>query len=558
MPEITKRFTFFSDNPQVFVYNLSDYLKYEIAKSKIKSRSNYYYFIFLIFLVLADNIFTMFIQNDNLKILKNMNNLLQIYERNLKKIKLKYFYKYKIAIVVIKKNIKQTFFFTLNKQSIHNKLYDLKKKEKQKNELTKKKNKEENKQYLIIPKLESKLNHIQNYHINNPILTIRNFLEKNKFFREESKLQSSQFSPITELLKGNNQQKKKNKKIIIDNQKLNDNNIKKIFTLNIPNYLNKKNKKVLKDKNQFRKIQSSSNVNSNILKEKRTNNPSNLTTISGNLSLLFTSRLKKERKNLDDKKEKKLKKKKNSQINISCSTITNDKGTNYLTGSRTEHLSTLNFEEKNKNDKRKSYSNDYNENIKTRKIPYSFSSRPINNNYSSSNKVNYYFSSMHEISYEKFNIRNNRNNLLNNYLENDDFSKRLSLQNTKSKTATIIIEGINTINSTIKNNSNCQTIKKHNNNDLEIVSNIVRENIINKKNENYNNINQSNNTERKNSNNISLQTISDSKLLDLASQYVKTDESLERFRLLTKIENKKLNQQKGTLKINKRTKSPLY
>ncbi len=40
MPEITKRFTFFSDNPQVFVYNLSDYLKYEIAKGNIKSRSN--------------------------------------------------------------------------------------------------------------------------------------------------------------------------------------------------------------------------------------------------------------------------------------------------------------------------------------------------------------------------------------------------------------------------------------------------------------------------------------------------------------------------------------
>ena len=266
-------------------------------------------------------------------------------------------------------------------------------------------------------------------------------------------------------------------------------------------------------------------------------------------------------KNLNYKKKKKLKKKKNSQINISCSTITNDKGTNYLTGSRTEHLSTLNFEEKNKNDKRKSYSNDYNENIKTKKIPYSYSSKPINNNYSLSNKGNYYFSPRHEISNEKCKIRNNRNNrnnLLNNFLEHDDFSKRLSLQNTKSKTATIIIEGINTINSTIKNNSNCQTIKKHNNNDLEIVSNIVRENIINKKNENYNNINQSNNTERKNSNNISLQTISDSKLLDLASQYVKTDESLERFRLLTKIENKKLNQQKGTLKINKRTKSPLY
>ena len=37
------------------------------------------------------------------------------------------------------------------------------------------------------------------------------------------------------------------------------------------------------------------------------------------------------------------------QINISNSTITNDKVSNYITISRTEHLSTLNLEDKNKN-----------------------------------------------------------------------------------------------------------------------------------------------------------------------------------------------------------------
>lgn len=101
MSEITKRLTFFSDNPQIFVYNLSDYLKYEIAKSNIKSKSNVYFI--LIILVLADNIFTMFIQNDNLKIFNIIKNLLHIYERCIKKIKQKYFYKYKITIEVIKK-----------------------------------------------------------------------------------------------------------------------------------------------------------------------------------------------------------------------------------------------------------------------------------------------------------------------------------------------------------------------------------------------------------------------------------------------------------------------
>ena len=45
MSEITKRLTFFSDNPQIFVYNLSDYLKYEIAKSNIKSKSNVYFIL---------------------------------------------------------------------------------------------------------------------------------------------------------------------------------------------------------------------------------------------------------------------------------------------------------------------------------------------------------------------------------------------------------------------------------------------------------------------------------------------------------------------------------
>ena len=51
---------------------------------------------------------------------------------------------------------------------------------------------------------------------------------------------------------------------------------------------------------------------------------------------------------------------------------------------------------------------------------------------------------------------------------------------------------------------------------------------------------------------ITLQTISDSKLFDLASKYVKTDESLERFRFL----NKK-GKKKGSLKFKKFTGSPI-
>ena len=65
-------------------------------------------------------------------------------------------------------------------------------------------------------------------------------------------------------------------------------------------------------------------------------------------------------------------------------------------------------------------------------------------------------------------------------------------------------------------------------NTLEIQSKVVNEKIINNE---YNNDKLS----RKSSNSqITIQTISDSKLFDIASYYVKTDESLERFRILNK------------------------
>ena len=209
------------------------------------------------------------------------------------------------------------------------------------------------------------------------------------------------------------------------------------------------------------------------------------------------------------------------QINISNSTITNDKVSNYITISRTEHLSTLNLEDKNKNDKRKSYSNDFND--------FKRKSNNIN-----SIKNTYYFSQRNEISYERYSHRiNTTNNLLNNYLESqDDTLKKLSFQNSKNKTATLYFEG-----NTIKNNKN----------NLKIVSEIVNEKFNQKENESNRNISNNNSNQM-----ITLQTISDSKLFDLASKYVKTDESLERFRYLNKIGKKK-----GSLKFKKFTGSPI-
>lgn len=62
-----KKITFSSNIPETYVLNLADYLKYDISKNINKSKSN---ILFLIILVLADNIFNMFIKNDNNKIIK--------------------------------------------------------------------------------------------------------------------------------------------------------------------------------------------------------------------------------------------------------------------------------------------------------------------------------------------------------------------------------------------------------------------------------------------------------------------------------------------------------
>ena len=474
----------------------------------------------------------MFVVNDNNKIKNTMNRLLYIYEKSLKKKKLNYFLKYKLIIELMKKTITQYFYFSLKKQDIYNKLYDTKKRENNLNEIIKKTNEEQNKQCTFSPKIKSKFNPIHNYCIiTSTPLTMRNYFAKNKIFLEESKGQSTLSGTINNNNNNNieynslyiNSNRKRNKKNNLYENKSND-NIIKIPVFNVSNHF-----KNTKEKNHFRKI--SSNVkktnDNNINKVKTENNlfqPFNLTSIQENLSLLFSSRLKNKKEQKIENKTEKIENMKNKilkQINISNSTITNDKVSNYITISRTEHLSTLNLEDKNKNDKRKSYSNDFN-NFKRK-------SNNIN-----SIKNTYYFSQRNEISYERYSHRiNNTNNLLNNYLESqDDTLKKLSFQNSKNKTATLYFEG---------------NIIKNNKNNLKIVSEVVNEKFNQNENESNRNVSNNNSNQM-----ITLQTISDSKLFDLASKYVKTDESLERFRYLNKIGKKK-----GSLKFKKFTGSPI-
>ena len=92
----------------------------------------------------------------------------------------------------MKKTITQYFYFSLKKQDIYNKLYDMKKRENNLNEIIKKTNEEQNKQCTFSPKIKSKFNPIHNYCIiTSTPLTMRNYFAKNKIFLEESKGQST-------------------------------------------------------------------------------------------------------------------------------------------------------------------------------------------------------------------------------------------------------------------------------------------------------------------------------------------------------------------------------
>ena len=181
-------------------------------------------------------------------------------------------------------------------------------------------------------------------------------------------------------------------------------------------------------------------------------------------------------------------------------------------GSRTEHLSTLNHELNNSKkliDKKKKNSSEGFYTFKNGIIPYTYSTSRKSSNFISPKSI------------DRNNIITNRSNYFgtfSNYLNNSRDENKI---NNKRK------------NTDGNSGSRSNNINSNNYlNTLEIQSKVVNEKIINDEYKNDRLSRISSNSQ------MTIQTVSDSKLFDIASFYVRTDESLERFRILNKYNKK--------------------
>ena len=484
---------------------------------------------------MSDTIFTMFIVNDNLKIMKILKRLLLIYKRSLHIKKIINFHKYQLKINLLKQYQYQKFGFNLNKQNIHDKLFNgLKLKEERLNELIRKYNEEEEKLYSFTPQINNTriiinpnpIKLFQNYPIQNPMKFNSIPYENNKENYTNKKYPMS-LTP--------KQISKSIPKIISRNLNENFNTInsdntynekKYKYSFDIPNYIKgkKKGNKSFSENNKIRKIITNPNFTKpylNTLNDGKINynlpvKTLSTSSISENLSLLFSSRLRIDTKKIYNRKDipNQSKKVKKSLFDNSSSSNLNEKGTNYMTekGSRTEHLSTLNHELNNSKkliDKKKKNSSENFYPFRTGIIPYT---------YSTSRKSTYFISPK---STDRNNIIINRSNYFgtfSNYLNNSRDENKLN--NRRKNT-----DGTSSKSNNINSNNYLNT--------LEIQSNVVNERIINNEYKNDKLSRISSNSQ------MTIQTISDSKLFDLSSKYVKTDESLKKYRNLNKIGTKK-------------------
>ena len=480
---------------------------------------------------MSDNIFTMFIVNDNLKIMKILKRLLLIYKRSLHIKKIINFHKYQLKINLLKQYQYQKFGFNLNKQNIHDKLFNgLKLKEERLNELIRKYNEEEEKLYSFTPQINNTriiinpnpIKLFQNYPIQNPMKFNSIPYENNKENYTNKKYPMS-LTP--------KQISKSIPKIISRNLNENFNTInsdntynekKYKYSFDIPNYIKgkKKGNKSFSENNKLRKIITNPNFTKpylNTLNDGKINynlpvKTLSTSSISENLSLLFSSRLRIDTKKIYNRKDipNQSKKVKKSLFDNSSSSNLNEKGTNYMTekGSRTEHLSTLNHELNNSKkliDKKKKNSSEGFYPFKNGIIPYTYSTSRKSSNFISPKSI------------DRNNIITNRSNYFgtfSNYLDNSRDENKI---NNKRK------------NTDGNSGSRSNNINSNNYlNTLEIQSKVVNEKIINDEYKNDRLSRISSNSH------MTIQTVSDSKLFDIASYYVKTDESLERFRILNK------------------------
>ena len=478
----------------------------------------------------------MFIANDNLKIIKILKKLFLIYNRTLFRKKFIYFQKFQLNIIILKQYQFQKFGFNVNKENIYNKLFnELKTKEEHLNKLSRKINEEEEKLYSFTPKINKGriiFNPIQNYQNN----VVRNSMVKysKSFFKNEPNKKNSNasnYSNIDYLKNTSRNQLNYNKKktnLTLSQMKPSHRNF-----LHIPKYTSSKNltNKSFSENNKLRKSKNIKKSYINYLRDKKNyifnksqNKPFHSISIPENLSSLFSSRLHiNNNKIKHNEKQYKTKKMKKAFFDNSSYSNYNEKGTNYITekGSGIEHLSTINNElnnSKKKKDKQKKNSNEGFYPLRTGITPYI---------YSNSHKSTHFVSPK---SSDRNNIITNRSNYFgtfSNYLENSRDDNKINERNIKRK----ITDG----NLTGNKSNNFNNNHYNNKNKLVIQRNVVNEKII------FNNKLDNEKLSRKSSNSqITLQSISDSKLYDIANHYVNTDESLERFRFFNKLYQNKM------------------
>ena len=495
----------------------------------------------------------MFIQNDNLKIMKCLKKLFSIYDRSLYMKKILNFQKFRYNIILLKQYQSQQFGLNINKQNIHNKLFDgVKKRENHLNELARKINEDEEKNCSFTPQINNKIifNPFQNYtnNLSNSSKKI-NSLSYCKNVNNKKKI-NYKYNPNINNSTSTEQKTNSfsNPYETIDNNNLNNNKYYYLYSFDIPKYVllqAKKTNKSFSKNNKFRKKNPIITLNNHLISNKEQINnhikkPLYPTSIPENLYLLFSSRLNIDNKKVNNKKIKPKKIKKSIFDNSSLSNY-NEKGTNYITESRTEHLSSINHElnYSKKLDNKKKLLNQSDNPLRNGINPYSYSASRKSTHYISpksternnlitnktNNNNNYYgtFSNYVEYSRDDNKINPNLRKKKNNDISNNKSNNINSISN---------LSNFNTTNSNSNNNNKIYSNNRTYNKNLEVERNVVNEKIIyNKDDERL--------SRRSSNSHMTIQTISDSKLFDLANIYVRTDESLERFRLLNKYNQKR-------------------
>ena len=486
-----------------------------------------------------------------------------IYHKYLWKLKLKYFLIFKYKIYKTKLNQKEKLKYHFQTDNIHDKLYnEYKDLEIKKDELNRKYCKEEAKKYPFFPMINhvnilypkeiyynslslgknNNINYCNNLKLSksNSLISLKQMLNINK--NEISKIkkdlnidiQNNNFSMKKNIQKLQISKSQKEIPLFIKNNNFKYNNNPKSLEI----IINKNNKDKNKPKTRNPLIKRNKTQNSNNLlftlnDYNSLNNLSSINTIIDNLTDLSRNDCKEKinKKNEENDKKINLNDHKKSQKSIGeNSTLTNigEKGTNYFTEKQSgiEQLSHLNLFENLENK-----SEFMNNNNKSKEFFYTYKTGKVyyNTFYSSNNNI-----PLQSISNKSTNIlspridcqnlnenkiRIQKNKSLNNIdnknifldFSRDESSKKLSIQNSKNK------------NIIIYEKDNKDIYKKNKKKNLEI-SKVVFEEIIDN---NYNN-------SKKLSSQVSLQSISDSKLYQIANYYITTDESFDKFMIKRK------------------------